>query len=445
MPHIRYTGILASLILVTTGCNSSSTPKGGDEPTATTTTTSAATSSTTTPASCDCEPEESCEDAVCVDDCRPSASFCLQGTECDYTNGQCAPLGSPGILNDDPQLCGSQTCLAGSECSLEGMCVASPPCAFVSCDDADFCWGELCRATRPPGVCQAPLLSLLNQAEFQDGAADLAFDDACNAYAVTIISGTDYLRQLSPSGTLVSWDGLTNLNMGEVAAQRVAGNEFGGPNIPGAVVITYTCCAACGCDSIDPQGMAELFRPGPTFLPMRIEAVQTTGVGPFIHPSLDTGPQGLVYDTNDLLYVGKVFQNGDFWRVGAGSQLEIEVAQFPDRVYAAGIYGPNEILVSVAGGQIHRLNTYTLQSELWATLTEEVTDLQRDPFTGFVLASTSTEVVEISRTGVIRGTFTTLTMAGRTEISPDGSLYHLDHTYLGGTTIHKFPLPLTRP
>ena len=96
-------------------------------------------------------------------------------------------------------------------------------------------------------------LARLNMADFAgspvngsdgEGAFALDFDALCNAYAVTMISGPDYLRQLAPDGTLTTWTSTTNLNMGEVAVKRLAVAEF---ETIGDIAATYICCATCGC------------------------------------------------------------------------------------------------------------------------------------------------------------------------------------------------------
>ena len=71
--------------------------------------------------------------------------------------------------------------------------------------------------------------------------------------------------------------------------------------------------------------------------------------------------------------------------------------------------------------------------------------MQRDPFTGHVLVSTPTRVLELDKAGVELGNFAALNRAGRTEISPDGRLFHLDHGYLGTAEVHAFDLPDTLP
>src|SRR5437764_811174 len=77
-----------------------------------------------------------------------------------------------------------------------------------------------------------------------EGAFDLDFDEICNAYAVTMISGPDYLRQLTPDGTFTEWNSTTNLNMGQVAVLRALAGEF---KVIGDIAATYICCATCGC------------------------------------------------------------------------------------------------------------------------------------------------------------------------------------------------------
>jgi hypothetical protein len=90
------------------------------------------------------------------------------------------------------------------------------------------------------------------------GIFDLDFDQSCNAWGVTMISGTDYLRKITPQGAVSEYAGVTNLNMGEVAAIQGASGTFGGGLSD--VALTYICCATCGCilTSSAPQGVAAL-------------------------------------------------------------------------------------------------------------------------------------------------------------------------------------------
>ena len=92
--------------------------------------------------------------------------------------------------------------------------------------------------------------------------------------------------------------------------------------------------AQCGCQlSSTPQGVAHL-DPMTQQIPLVIpSSTFTNGVGPFGVAVVDTGPAGLSYGTNRVLYVGNVDVNGDYYQLdlsydGPGTYID-EVAYSP--------------------------------------------------------------------------------------------------------------------
>lgn len=274
------------------------------------------------------------------------------------------------------------------------------------------------------------------------GDFDLEFDDACNAYGVTIVSGTDHLRQLAPDGTLQVWNSVSNLNMGEVAVLHPLGGEFGS-ELEGEVALTYVCCAACGCASEDPQGVARLDRVGTTQLPMVIIAMPSTGDGPFGSSAVDTGPYGLTWGRDRSLYVGNVTTNGDLVRADLDLGTTAEIHRFGARIHAATTFDPTSLLVALEGGAIEHVSTSGSTTAHWGNAGEDVTSLVRDPFTGHVYVSVhSGRILEFSATGEMQRELTPIpSSAGRLAYAPDGYLYLLTPPLLGSGAITRFELP----
>lgn len=403
-----------------------------------------------TDAGCACAAGEVCGPAGCTADCGdPSSAPCASGDLCDFATGRCAAAGTPGILTGAGVACGETLCLPGTECTLEGECVAAPPCAATSCaSDGSACWGRSCAATRPAGACAPAPLERMNQDDFvrggDGGATDLEFDDACHAYTVTTISGADYLRQLAPDGTLTSWTGVTNLNMGEVAALRLPGGEFGDGSL-GEVALTYVCCASCGCVGTDPQGVARLDRAGAASLPMVIVAMPSPGSGPFGVTALDTGPFGLTWGRDRRLYVGNVETQGDLVRADLETGTVSEIHRLPARIHASATFDPGSLLVAIAGGAIHRVSTDGPASAPFADVGEDVTSLVRDPFTGRVyVAVRSGAILELDRDGSSLGALEPAPSApGRLAYAPDGFLYHLVPGFPTSASVTRYALPAT--
>jgi hypothetical protein len=396
-----------------------------------------------------CGPGETARGGTCTSDCGdPSSLPCASGQVCNYATGLCASEGSEGVLSGDPQSCGSGLCYPGTECALDGRCEPAPPCYAMACDDAGTtCWGRSCSTERPAGACAPAPLERMNMDDFlrggDGGAMDLEFDDACNAYIVTMISGPDHLRQLAPDGTLTTWTGVTNLNMGEVGVRRIAGDEFGTGDGEGQVALTYVCCAACGCVGADPQGVARLERPGPTtFLPMVIVAMPSQGEGPFQVPAFDTGPFGLTWGRDNRLYVGNVEAQGDLVEANLDAGSTRPVATLPARIHASATFGARTLLVAIEGGAIYRVGVDSGAFELWAELEQDVTSLVRDPFTGRVYVSESTShILEYDARGTLLRVFGEPNESGRIAYAPDGYLYYVVPGYGTRAEVSRFELP----
>lgn len=402
--------------------------------------------------SCACVAGQVCRADTCVSDCAdPGSIACGAGRTCDYATGACADEGTPGILTGAGEPCGDAglVCLPGTECGLDGACGPAPPCFAVECAaDGRACWGRSCLTERPAGACAPAALDRMNQSDFlhggDGGAFDLEFDDACNAYVVTMISGTDYLRQLAPDGTLTVWNGVTNLNMGEVAVRRIPGDEFGTGDGEGQVALTYVCCAACGCVSSDPQGVARLARGESVTLPMVVTATPSTGAGPFGRTELDTGPYGLTWGRDDTLYVGNVSAQGDLVRADLAAGTSAELHRLPERIHASAVFGPRSLLVAIAAGAIHRVSTSSSERELWAEVGEDVTSIVRDPFTGRVYVSVSSaRILEYDARGALLGEWEVPGERGRLAYAPDGRLYYLISGWPTTARVLAYPLPAT--
>lgn len=406
-----------------------------------------------------------CVAGACVDDCRPTgAGACAAGAACDFTDGLCKPAATACFLGGGFDACGGARCGPGTACNGNGSCVvATAGCTGISCDASGRCWGTGCPCERPAPSCAPAPLDQLNKAEFvgspangsnAEGAFDLDFDEICNAYAVTMISGPDYLRQLEPDGTLTTWTSTTNLNMGQVAVLRAIVGEF---KTIGDIAATYICCATCGCVETGDDGRLGVVhldrvnasRPLPNVLP----AKATSGAGPFGSGTLDTGPYGLTWGGDKALYVGDVDANGDFVRIdlSAVPPTRSTVTSFPARVTAATPYDPTRLLVATVGGQIYLLTMADGTSTTFAKLPGDATSLKRDRFTGRVYAevrAATPQIVELSADGATQATFQTPPRLGRIALAPDGFLYHVSvfpkSYWQSKDTIVRWPLPSKR-
>lgn len=399
------------------------------------------------------EPNQQCVGDECVTLCQgQDPDPCPMGQVCDVISGECHDPAAPCTLAGPAEACGDQACGPGSVCDGVGACVPVAPCAGVVCTSGGDCWGLACACERPAG-CTDPALDLLN-GPFSEKIIGVDFADDCTAWMVTLRDGTDYLRRLTPDGTLSEWPGVSNLDMGEVKVLRrlTVPQLHADPPISagpvatpveglGEVALTYTCIG--GCDGNTPQGVARLVEEDPNNpLPLVIPATITTGNGPFMAPVADAGPQGLTWGEDRVLYVGNSTANGEFNTADLEMGTASVVFNFPARVHASAPISPAHLLVALEGGALHRYNIFTKQSEKVAELGAHVTSLSHDAFTGLVYAATSAlEVLEIDPfTGVFE-VFAVMPGKGRVAVSPSGKLYFVPARYLQDGVISAWDLP----
>lgn len=413
-----------------------------------------------------------CINGSCASDCRePGAVPCASGDVCDVGSehpGQCVTPGTGCVISSAPEACSkgdggsSATCGPGSRCDGAGECYAALPCKGVTCKGGT-CWGTDCACTRPTPACApAPLGKLgdagtLNDPKFikcgslsscDGGIFDLDFDQKCGAWGVTMISGTDYLRHIDASGVVKEYAGVTNLNMGEVAAIQGDNGVFGGGL--NDVALTYICCATCGCilsgSGGNPQGVAAL-DPANGTLPMKIPTTKfSTGAGPFGNPSVDTGPYGLSWGLDRILYVGNVQANGDYHALDLSTSSSQVVATFGKRVLASAPFDKARMLVGLEGGEV--MLTPVLGGagapKTLITLSTHMTSLVRDSWSGRVYAELGDKtIVSFDEGGKDLKTFQTAPAKGRITIAPDGYLYHLTVGWPTTPEVVRWQLPTT--
>ena len=383
--------------------------------------------------------------------CQGDPESCEPGTLCDVITGDCVLPDTPCALTGPSVDCEGQLCGPGSVCDDQGTCIPIAPCGQVTCEGSQ-CWGDSCVCDRPI-TCTTATAEQLNGG-FSTDIFGLDFADDCNAWMVTLRSGTDYLRRLTPSGDLSEWPGVANLNMGEVKVLKALNPQapaqgiddihgplgesqqeqpYGGSDL-GEVAITYTCCPTCGCQANPPQGVARLLEGDPQPLPIVLVAIATQGnAGPFGSTAADAGPMGLTWGEDLRLYVGNSMANGNFDTADLDLVTQELLTQFDNRVTAAAAVSSVHLLVALDTGELLRFNTAINQTTFLVDLEVGVTSLSHDSFTGMVYAGLSDlGVVEVDPfTGEFLD-FETMPSKGRVAVSPDGKLWYVPAKYAGG-------------
>jgi hypothetical protein len=294
-----------------------------------------------------------------------------------------------------------------------------------------------------PFNCDTATAEVLN-GPFSTDIFDLEFADDCNAWMVTLRSGTDYLRRLSPAGAITEWPGIANLNMGEVKVLKALNPQAPAPGIDdvhtvggdfiGEVALTYTCCPACGCMANPPQGVARLLEGAMQPLPIVLPGVPTQGNnGPFASEAADAGPMGLTWGDDLRLYVGNSMANGNFDTADLGLGTQDMLTQFDSRVTASAPISAVHLLVALDTGELLRFNTEIATTTFVVDLGAGVTSLSHDSFTGSVYAGLADlAVVEVDPFTGEFVDFETMPGKGRVAVSPDGKLWYVPAKYAGG-------------
>jgi hypothetical protein len=371
---------------------------------------------------------------------------------CDVISGECVPPGTACTLAGPSVACGDVQCGPGSVCDDQGTCIPIAPCGDVTCEGSQ-CWGDDCVCDRAI-ACNTATAEQLN-GPFSTDIFGLDFADDCNAWMVTLRSGTDYLRRMTPAGDLSEWPGVANLNMGEVKVLKAinpqappAGiddvqspaSEGQGPahtiggDFLGEVAITYTCCPTCGCQADPPQGVARLLEGDPQPLPIVIVAIATQGNnGPFAVTAADAGPMGLTWGDDLRLYVGNSMANGNFDTADLELGTQDMLTQFDSRVTAAAPISAVHLLVALDTGELLRFNTETNSTTFLVDLEVGITSLSHDSFTGNVYAGLADlGVVEVDPFTGEFADFETMPGKGRVAVSPDGKLWYVPAKFAGG-------------
>lgn len=404
------------------------------------------------------EPNQTCVDGECVTSCQgQEPDPCGPAQVCDIISGTCKDADAPCTLAGAADACGDKTCGPGSVCDGVGACLAVAPCAAVACTGAGACWGTLCTCERG-ATCQDAPLDQLN-GPFSQDITGIDFDDDCIAWSVTISGGQEFLRRLTPAGDLQTWGGVGDYDQGEVRVLRHLTIPqlhsippiAAGPADPdavegfGEVALTYVCCPTCGDCVNNPsaRGVARLDEADPNMpLPIVIFAEPTQGTGPFGNVAVDSGPQGLTWGEDRVLYVGNATANGDYNTADLEKGTVEVVYQFDARVTASAPISPVHVLVALIGGGLYRFNTQTKQAEFVVDLMSDVTSLSQDRFSGLVYAGLADlRVVEIRPfTGDVAD-FAVMPAKGRVAVSPSGKVWFAPIKYLNQAPLSAWDLP----
>ena len=136
--------------------------------------------------------------------------------------------------------------------------------------------------------------------------------------------------------------------------------------------------------------------------------------------------------------------NGDFNSADLEKVEQQVEHNFAERVTAAAPVSPVHLVVGLIGGEVHRFNVLTKQTDFLIDLGADITGFSHDNFSGQVYAGLSTlEIVAFDAfTGEV-ATFDKMPGKGRVTVSPSGTLFFSPVKYLFNGPITAYDLPDT--
>ncbi len=382
-------------------------------------------------------PGQLCQSDKCITDCRQNGSTaCGGGTVCDFVTGTCMAPGAC-VVAAKFESCGSglaiKQCGPGSQCSPSGACISDGTCTgAVSCDASGRCWASDCSCNRPTASCTPAALTSFNAAPFNGSAWDLKFDSLCNAYVVTLQSGQDFLRQLTPAGTVTSFPGLSNQNMQEVAPAPLPVSA----TAPGAVALSYGGIA-----------LSQVDRANPTVaMPNLVTAALSGGGGALsTDAGYDTGVMGLTYGFDGTLYAANITQQGDYHIIDLAGKKTQSIYTGTRRILTATAFDSTHIALGTLDGEVLLFDTAAKTMASYAKPGVAIASLQRDRFTGTLYAAVGgpPRILAIAPGGSAT-TFASPTAVGRIALAPNGYLYHVTSLVNANVMFSRYQLPATR-
>lgn len=261
------------------------------------------------------------------------------------------------------------------------------------CDDTDP-ERSIKDGCRPVVDCTSPSISTL--ADYL-GISDIAFDDTCTLYAVTIISGTDYLYRIDPTGAVSIVAGLEDWDF---TALGVRGD--------GETWMSHT--------NDDEAGVARL----------NGDAVETIASGTYLYggsvfTNVYVGRDASSLAIDDAyLWIPNLNAEGELVRLDLATYGTTLLVTLSDRVEGIALDSAGEVLVTV-GAELWRVNPGSGAASLEHEFGAGVFDIVID-YDDTVYAETQDGEV-VTWDGVVEEVYAFgLVGEGKLAISPDGIL-----------------------
>ena len=281
------------------------------------------------------------------------------------------------------------------------------------CDDTDPTryGGEDCR---PDADCTHPSTATVD-ASVPTGIVDVVFDDECNAYLTTIISGLDYTYVMDSTGSYSTVNGYSNYNQSAVALDPVTGD----------IVVAHNdnSTSAVG---VEVTSISRL-------------AVGTYSAGSLWSSNLLNQCQSAIaVDTDGCIWAPNFAGSGTLVCVDITTGSQSTVLSLSDRIQAVALATDETVLIAV-GPDILEVSGSTTSTVFAGT--DDIFDFAVDYNDDLYLETTAGELVHWDVSEGAATAFISVSGEGKLTITPDGYLFRTIPAPTGYADYEEWELP----
>ncbi len=340
-----------------------------------------------------------------TDACSEPSGYTSDTSDCDDTDASINP-GATDTWYDGIDA----DCAGDDDYDADGD--GESPYAYggTDCDDDDASVNQAagnCRA-----ACTPPSTSTLASRD-PSGVSDLQFDEDCNAWVTTLISGTDYVYRIDSAGTQTIYTGASNHNIGSIALDP-SGTGF---------AVSYNNVGYLGVSSS-------------ASIPVVATGGYASGTN-FSNGYLREAASSMAWDSSGRIWMPNFGASGVLKRFTA-SGTGTTVTTMSGYIESVALDINEDLYVSV-GATVYRVSAAGSTSTYF-TLPNTVLDMVFDITGELYVLTTANQIIVVDAGGTGSSTFATVGSEGKLAISPDGTLYHLDSQPTGAASYQSWAL-----
>jgi len=339
--------------------------------------------------------------------CDQPSSYVADDTDCDDTDSSVNP-GATEVWYDGIDA----DCDAADDYDADGDGDPSEDHGGTDCDDDDASvyGGSGCR---PVVTCTHASPTTLATYD-PSGISDIAFDDDCEAWLPTLISGTDYVYSMDSSGSTTRYTGTSNHNIGSIALD---------PN---------STAFAVGYSNVNYVGYSS-----GTSIPVIATSSSVNGSS-WSNGYLNNSPASIAMDSSGCIWVPNFSGSGTLDCIETDG-TENNVLTGLSYIESVGLDATETVHIAV-GDTIYSVDTATSTTTSVYVAGDTVLDFVFDYNDDLYVETDSREIELAPGDGSTSSVFATVSGEGKLAISPDGWLVRIIPNPVGAASYEDFEL-----